>query len=73
MAALRESLQDIKHQLLDDEAATLPAALRLRAFARVFLWSPLFAGHATEAEYEELRLRLGLTTPASSHRPQMEL
>lgn len=73
MSAVRESLMRIKHELLDDGAARLPAPLRLRAFARVFLWSPLFAGHATEAEYEELRQQLGLNAPASAYRPQMEI
>ncbi|MCX2863357.1 carboxylesterase family protein [Paucibacter sp. PLA-PC-4] len=73
MAAMRESLERIKRELLEDELARLPAPLRLRAFARVFLWSPLFVGHATEVEYEVLRQQLGLNDPASAHRPQMEI
>lgn len=73
MASLRESLDRIKRELLDAGSGALPAALRLRAFARVFLWSPLFAGQATAAEYEHLRQRLGLAEPASAHRPQMEI
>lgn len=73
MGSARESMTCLRHELLDGGAIPLPAAWRLRAFARVFLWSPLFAGQGGEAEYDDLRQRLQLTTPASAHRPLMEI
>lgn len=70
--ALRQTLQALKSELMDGRG-DVPGALRARAFARTFLWSPLFAGRATEAEYEQVRARFGGHEPASAHRPLAEI
>jgi para-nitrobenzyl esterase len=72
MAALRSSLPAIKREVMEG-GGDLPAKLRARGFARVFLWSPMFAGHADEAEYAAVRTRFGGAAEASAHRPLAEI
>ena len=71
-ATLRNTLQALKSELMEGRGE-LPEALRARIFARVFLWSPLFAGHGTEAEYGQVRARFGGPESASAHRPRAEI
>lgn len=70
MAALRGSIAALKRELRD---APLPADLRCRLYARLFLWSPLFAGHGSEAEYRDWAAALGHGMAAEAHRPQVEV
>ena len=72
MLALRSSLQALKHELMEG-GGDMPDDLRARSFARVFLWSPLFAGHADESDYAKVRARFGGSPQASAHRPVAEI
>jgi para-nitrobenzyl esterase len=65
MASLRQSLRMSPHVTSGDS--------RCRIFARVFLWSPLFAGHASAAEYLAWAREFGCTQPASAFRPVTEV
>lgn len=69
-AALRETVAAIKHDL---RGAALPPSLRCAIYARLFLWSPLFEGHGSEAEYRAWAAELGVTLPAEAHRPAVEV
>ena len=71
MAAARESLARIQQEL--EQSSSLSPLLRLRSFARVFLWSPLFARVLGPQHYEQLRSRLGRPETAESFRPEMEI
>lgn len=71
MAAVRESLDALRSELEQPSAAS--PLQRLRCFARLFLWTPLIAGVIDAAAYERLRVRLGLSEPAESFRPGMEI
>lgn len=70
MATLRSDMATIKTRLLDSD---LPAALRCRIYARLFLWSPLYPGFGSFDEYAQWCERLGSREPAQSHRPAMEI
>lgn len=72
LQALRSSLAALRQEL-EDTRCPLPPLQRLCTFARLFLWSPLFAGHAGEHDYEALRARLGIGPPASAWRPVLEI
>lgn len=73
MAMLRESLARIQHELEDPASTRLSPQQRLRSFARVFLWSPLFDGWVAPQAYEQLRRRLNRSETADSFRPQLEI
>lgn len=70
MATLRSDMAAIKARLLDSD---LPATLRCRIYARLFLWSPLYTGFGSFDEYAQWCERLGSREPAQSHRPAMEI
>lgn len=71
MASARESLSTIQQEL--EQPSPLSPLQRLRSFARVFLWSPLFAGVLGAPHYEQLRRRLGRSEAAEAFRPSMEI
>ena len=55
-------------------AVSPPAdALAPQIYARLFLWSPLFAGQADPDEYARVCARVGHDQPASVHRPRVEI
>lgn len=70
MAAARRDIATLKRTLHD---APLAPALRCRIYARLFLWSPLFEGHGSEAEYRQWCAEWGIQTPAGAHRPAVEI
>lgn len=71
MASARESLDTIQQEL--QQPSALEPLARLRCFARVFLWSPLFAGIVDQAAYHRLRERLGRSDPPEQFRPVSEI
>jgi para-nitrobenzyl esterase len=58
---------------LEDGTAGVPEALRAQVFARTFLWSPLFAGDAGEADYARVRERFGGPASPAVFRPAVEV
>jgi para-nitrobenzyl esterase len=72
MAALRQTLPQLKQELMTGQAP-VPKAVVAQTFARTFLWSPLFSGHATLAEYEQVRQRFGGEASAAAYRPRLEV
>ena len=70
MAPLRDTVAAIKQDLHD---APLSAALRAAIYARLFLWSPLFEGHGSQAEYHAWAAAAGVAQPADAHRPAIEV
>jgi para-nitrobenzyl esterase len=72
MAAVRQDIDALKRALRDSVEVASGTA-RCRIYARVFLWSPLFAGHGSEAEYAEWCQRFGCHEPASAFRPAVEV
>ena len=72
MAALASDIQALKRELVSG-AGDAPLAVRARLFARTFLWSPLFAGHADLHDYEQVRQRFGGEVSAEAYRPQVEV
>ena len=72
MAAVRQDIDALKQALRDSDSVASGTA-RCRIYARVFLWSPLFAGHGSEAEYAEWCQRFGCHEPASAFRPAVEV
>ena len=65
IASLKESLR-LSPQIKSGES-------RCRIYARVFLWSPLFAGLGGEEEYARWSREFRCTRPASAFRPTIEV
>lgn len=72
MAAVRQDLASLK-QALKRSGPAGSGTERCRIFARVFLWSPLFAGHGSEEEYAAWAHEFGCTQAASAFRPVTEV
>ncbi|HYD62130.1 MAG TPA: carboxylesterase family protein [Noviherbaspirillum sp.] len=72
MMRIRTDMAAVK-QALKSDAAAEPATLRCRIYARLFIWSPLFAGHSDASEYERWCREFGCTVPAVEFRPRVEL
>lgn len=72
MMRMRTDMAAVK-QALKSDAATEPASLRCRIYARLFLWSPLFAGNGDASEYERWCQELGCTATADEFRPQFDI
>ncbi|MFW7348411.1 MAG: carboxylesterase/lipase family protein [Pigmentiphaga sp.] len=71
MEFLRDEIGSLKQGLLDD--ASLEPDLRCRIYARLFLWSPLYAGHGSVSEFEQWCLRLGCKESPEKFRPIVEI
>lgn len=71
MECVREEIALLKHRLLND--AGLDRESRCRVYARLFLWSPLFAGQGSVSEYEQWCLQLGCKEPPEKFRPAIEI
>jgi para-nitrobenzyl esterase len=72
MAAVRQDVASLKQSLR--QARPLKSGdPRCRIYARVFLWSPLFAGHGSEEEYVAWAREFGCTQAASAFRPITEV
>lgn len=72
MARLRTDMAAVKQALKTDTAAE-PATLRCGIHARLFIWSPLFVGHADASEYARWCSEFGCTVPAIAFQPQVEI
>lgn len=72
MDAVRQDIASIK-QSLRLSPQFMSGASRCRTYARVFLWSPLFAGHGSEKEYAKLAGEVRCAHPASAFRPITEV
>jgi para-nitrobenzyl esterase len=72
MAAVRQDVASIKQALRLTPRLT-SGDPRCRIYARVFLWSPLFAGHGSEEEYVAWAREFGCTQAASAFRPVTEV
>lgn len=71
MAAVRQDIASLKQSLrLSPQVGSGDS--RCRIYARVFLWSPLFAGHGSEEEYAKWGREFHCTHPASAFRPITE-
>lgn len=70
MQALRSSVAALKQALRDP---ALPAEWRSRFYARTFLWSPLFTGHGSEAEYRQWAATGPDDPGPARHRPRVEV
>ncbi|RVT47743.1 carboxylesterase/lipase family protein [Rubrivivax albus] len=70
MAALRRRMAEIKQGLLE---AAWPPHWRCRIYARMLLWSPLFEGHGSAAEYAAWARALGVDAAPEAFRPGMEI
>ena len=72
MAAVRQDIASLKESLrLSPQVKS--GESRCRIYARVFLWSPLFAGLGSEVEYAKLTREFRCTVPASAFRPTAEV
>jgi para-nitrobenzyl esterase len=72
MAAVRQDVAALKQSLRLTRPLT-SGDPRCRIYARVFLWSPLFAGHGSEEEYVAWAREFGCTQAASAFRPLTEV
>ena len=72
MAAIRQDIETLKQALRQTKDIASGTA-RCRIYARVFLWSPLFAGHGGETEYAAWCHEFGCREPAASFRPVVEV
>jgi para-nitrobenzyl esterase len=72
MAAVRQDVASLKQSLRLARPLT-SGDPRCRIYARVFLWSPLFAGHGSEEEYVAWAREFGCTQAASAFRPITEV
>ncbi|HSW06048.1 carboxylesterase/lipase family protein [Aquabacterium sp.] len=72
MAAVRRDIGSLKRSLRESPQVTSGES-RCRIYARVFLWSPLFVGNGSEAEYDEWGREFRCTLPASAFRPLTEV
>jgi para-nitrobenzyl esterase len=72
MAAVRQDVAALKQSLRLTRPLT-SGDPRCRIYARVFLWSPLFAGHGSEEEYVAWAREFGCTQAASAFRPITEV
>lgn len=71
MAHFQESLAQIKGEILASKS--LAPESRLRIYARLFLWSPLFQNHGSFAEYQKNCETLSLAISAEAFRPLQEI
>lgn len=72
MAGVRQDIASLKASLrLSPQVSS--GESRCRIYARVFLWSPLFAGLGSEQEYAELGREFGCAQPASVFRQLTEV
>jgi para-nitrobenzyl esterase len=72
MAAVRQGIASIKQTLrLSPQISS--GVSRCRIYARVFLWSPLFASCGSEEEYAKLGSEFRCTHPASAFRQATEV
>ncbi|WP_083893628.1 carboxylesterase/lipase family protein [Herbaspirillum sp. B65] len=72
MARARQNMMQILQAITTDSHIPTPQ-MRCQIYARLYVWSPLFAGYADQADYQRWCAELDCHIAASQFRPRLQI